>query len=259
MEYLEIGGYYPMDDAGHVLNRADAGHLQGDWLDLAEAVAAAYRERHGERLAAVCLRGSVVAGSAVPGVSDLDAFAVLHWREGERWQRWEEAEWSRSVRLELQARHPVASRVEMAECSWEGGDFGHSPRVRDMVATQGLCIWGRDLPRTLPPPHISALKRNGDWLEADWKAFLKAEGEEARQQAGRTFAKTIIRAAFEAYMEAAGKYATDLHPCIEVAAAYRPEWKADLRRLATIFAFPQNQLEEMEEIGRRLLPQVLER
>lgn len=250
--YLPIGGFYPMDAQGRVLNRTDSKHLIGPWRELADAVVEAYRETCGERLSGVYVRGSVPAGTAVAGVSDFDGFAVLKWREGEQFQRWGEPDWAREKARDLQKAFPIASKVEMAVCDWRGGDFSHSPQVRDLIATQAFCLWGRDLGRELPPPELSELKRNGRWVEVDWEVFLEA-GEGEMEEAARSFIKSLIRGMFEEVMEKEGKYATDFHPCIEILSGLEPAWRVPLQTLVHIFVSPTGRKDELLKVAKPLL------
>ena len=250
--YLPIGDFYPMDSEGRVLNRTDRAHLQGKWRGLADAVVREFKKVYHERLVGVYVRGSVPAGSAVEGVSDFDAFGVLRWAEGEEFFRWAESAWGRSVGKLLQERHPVASKVEMAVCSWKGGDFGHSPNVRNMMATQALCIDGEDLAPRLPAPKLSELKRHGRWVREDWELWKKANGGE-KDAAARGLIKTLIRGAFEEVMEEEGKYATDFHPCIEVISKYKPEWRESLETLVHIFLSSNVRHEALYEAAQPML------
>lgn len=255
-EYLPIGDFYPMDTEGHVLNRTDRGHLDKQWRELADEVVREFKKVYYNRMVGVYLRGSVPAGSAVKGVSDFDAFAVLDWEEGEEFYRWAESAWGRTSGRRLQDQHPVASKVEMAVCSWKGGDFSHSPHVRNMIATQALCLDGEDLVPKLPAPHLSELKRHLPWLEEDWKA-CKDAGKMQEASAGRTLIKTLIRGVFEEVMEVEGKYATDFHPCIEVISKYKPDWKKKLKTLVHIFCSPEGRQGELIEIAEPLINTLL--
>lgn len=62
---------------GYVPRKADAAHVPGDFQQLLDSVVAAYQAACGPRLAGVYLRGSLPRGLFLPGISDVDTFAVV--------------------------------------------------------------------------------------------------------------------------------------------------------------------------------------
>lgn len=68
----------PLEPAtGYVPREANAAHVPGSFQQLLDNIVAAYQAACGPRLAGVYLRGSLPRGLFLPGISDVDTFAVV--------------------------------------------------------------------------------------------------------------------------------------------------------------------------------------
>lgn len=68
---------YLQPATGYVPREADVAHVPGDFQQLLDSVVTAYQAACGPRLAGVYLRGSLPRGLFLPGISDVDTFAVV--------------------------------------------------------------------------------------------------------------------------------------------------------------------------------------
>ena len=235
------GTYYPtrVDANGdlRVLNRSLA---HWEW-EGAENLIALLRQSFGEALLSVGLRGSVVAGSWMKGVSDVDAYALVR---GGDWVRWENASLA------------DMPEVDLGWATWTP-DFGErNPRVAAMLATQGRTIWGLATAETLPPPRLRDLVRHRSWVESDVARYCDLNGEAAGPETvrghGRAMIKTLLRSAFETVMLREGKYATDFYPCVSTFLRHFPVWKEDLYKLVAAYSDPGENMPEIKAIAADL-------
>lgn len=237
-----MGTFYPTytDQEGEirVLNRT-VPHV--DWSGT-EALLDLLQEKFGQALLAVGLRGSVVAGSWVEGVSDVDAFALV---EGGEWTRW--------------ANEKVDGwpGVDLGWATWTADFAERNARVAAMLATQGRTIWGKKLVETLPSPRLRDLVRHRSWAADDVAHFCAlnpgADHPETVRRSGQTMIKTLLRSAFEMVMLREGKYATDFHPCVSTFLRHFPSWEPQLYKLVEAYPHPAKYAVEIKSIARDLV------
>jgi hypothetical protein len=245
-EILPIGDFYEQDAEGYVLNRCLADKIPVLWQPLIQEVADEMEAAWVDQLIGIYLRGSVPAGTAVAGVSDLDVFAMLEWEPGERFMRWETPVHFQEKVRDLQRAHPFASSVEM-NCAHFDPEFpGRNPQLMMVLKTQSLCTRGRDLsislPRYRPGPEMMIHCR---WFASDFKQF---QGRLVLEKAEiRTFMKILIRTGFELVMEREGRFATDLYPCWQAFARHEPRFAEAMESAIDIFLEPAR-------MGPRLSP-----
>ncbi|HHG86557.1 MAG TPA: hypothetical protein ENJ82_17535 [Bacteroidetes bacterium] len=260
-EILPLGDFYPIDRAGYVLNRCAMAHVTGEWKALADAAVKICRKRLGANLLAVYLRGSVPAGTAIAGLSDLDLVALCNTKPKKQFSRWYCPEWAAKAALELQANHPVANGIDLMCADHDPEIPGQNPRIKMMLQTQAICLWGQNLlakwPRFRPGPEMALHYR---WLKSDIHAFRAAmQTATANTQQLRSLLKTIIRSGFELIMEKEGKFATDLYPCWQAFGHHFPAHKAQMATALHIFLAPELAktllLPLLEELGSWLVLQ----
>lgn len=88
LELLDVGGWWPLDGDGFILNDAAPGKILPPHRAAIQEAVRAYRRHVRADLHSVYVRGSVARGRAVPGVSDLDCFAVTRISSGGQDDPW---------------------------------------------------------------------------------------------------------------------------------------------------------------------------
>lgn len=236
-EILPIGNFYPMDADGFVQNRCAHAHLHGAWKALVGHAVNAYRDHLGSDLRAVYVRGSVPAGTAVMGVSDLDMVGLLDRMPGAPYFRWFSPDRLKRVQEDLQKRFPIAAGIELMCAHHEPQIPGRNPYIKMMLKTQALCLWGDDpstnWPAYRPGPEMCMHHR---WLKTDIAAYRESLAPTTEQV--RSLLKTLIRSGFESVMALEGRFATDLYPCYRAFARHFPEWEADMKLAIQLFLSP---------------------
>jgi len=249
---LPLGGYYPMDKQGRVLNRASLEQVSDPWKSLLTKVVRIYQKNLGPQLHSVWLRGSVPAGTAVEYVSDLDTFALLHWQNGQEFQQWNTPEWASAEEDNLLAEFEFVSQVEFVCSSWDQENIYRYPALRALLSTQSVVVFGKT-PDWGSSPHLGDLKRNAAWIESDWRALADNPSD---TKAVRTFVKTFIRGVFELYMEELGQYATDFYPCLMGIHHFHPEWRDSLEEMVQIYVSPSGKGERLKILGATLMEEL---
>ena len=77
IEIQPKGSYFQTDENGFLINPASAEKVQEKWKPLIDDIVESYKNKYGEKLKSVYIRGSVAKGEAVEGVSDIDTFAYV--------------------------------------------------------------------------------------------------------------------------------------------------------------------------------------
>lgn len=249
---LPIGTYYPMDSEGRILNRASEDLVPNHWKILLPIVVEIYRRYLGKELHSVWLRGSVPAGTAVDGVSDLDTFALLKWHPGQEFHKWTVPHWAVSEGERLTKSYGFVSEVELVCSSWDENNTNRYPAMCAMLQTQSLLIFGENIAFG-NPPRLVDLKRNTKWIASDWEAFQAGPEDEKTM---RTFIKTFLRGVFEMYMEDLGQYATDFYPCVAAISVYHPKWRSHLEEMVEIYATPDGKGGRLEVIAGQMMSEL---
>lgn len=228
-----------LDAEGYIRREVSAAKIAPPYTEVVDTLRALYRERDSGRLHGLYLNGSVVKGTAVPGVSDLDVLAVTREAPTE-----EDAETARGISAILERRYPFLSGAGILLAA---RDDVLSERERyDMgffVACLCACVDGEDLGPLLPrykPSLDLARGTNGTVGLMIARARVRltgADGEERMTTICRGIMRKIVRSAFTLVMPRYGGWTSDLGPCARIFAAYYPAREGDVmwaRNLARV-------------------------
>jgi hypothetical protein len=224
-----LGRFLEVDADGWLVNPAGGAALQPAWVPALQTLTTACRQRAGEAYDSFYVRGSVAAGAAVPGSSDLDTVLLLEDSRGER-----RPEWAHAVAATLLQEHPFLLDVEVVV-------LGHSallearrhPERADPVLAQwcfllalgGRCLDGRDvledLGRYRGGPEVAfvlrGLPRTMREFERRWTDLGATppgpEAEATRRKLVAWTCKKLLRAGAELAMLRDGRFTRDLAPC----------------------------------------------
>lgn len=232
-----MGDFFALDEQGFVRNRCRSHLIANSWRPLIREVINIYRRRVADCLIGVYLRGSVPAGTAVARVSDLDSFALLEWDPGKSFRRWEALADSGPTVQQLCVRYPVAQKVELMVAHHDPSVPGQNPRIKALLRTQSLCVWGKDVTGEMPPVRPGpALRHHYRWLGKDLAAAKMApmgDWEPVRQ-----CMKTVIRTGMELVMDRLGAYATDLYPCWRAFSQLYPDRETAMAEAIHVYLDP---------------------
>lgn len=240
---VKIGYTLPVDARGFIVRRASPNQIVSPWRSLIDEITRAYRIHWGDRVHSIYIRGSVAAGQAILGISDVDSFAVV---SGDYTQC--DRSWFDAFNREIVIRYPFCKGVELSaisrdrllDCSDEGY-WG----LRMLIATQSACIWGEDISEDLPrfKPDIDAVSHAFD-LRDDLRQVTSdlseivpqmppGERSAYTQKICRWIMKRIVRSGFEIVMEKKQCYTRDLYPCYQLFAESYPSRKSEMYRALT--------------------------
>lgn len=232
-----------MDAEGHVVREASMAHVVPPWTAIVDDIVAAYVTACGPGLVGVYLRGSVPAGHAVPGLSDIDAFGLIE-PAGAAPIRWADVPWADAFNARLRARHEVAIGADLAIATFDDRLGARAPGVQMVLATQSVCVHGRDVipsitTRYRPGP---AMMLHLPWLALELGALealaTRGAGADAIRRQCRALMKVMIRAGFELVMAAEQRYTTSLYWCQRSFARHHPDQAAAMERALFLYLNP---------------------
>jgi len=248
------GSLLATDAEGFVVNPCDAAHLAPPWRAALDAAVAACRARFPDTLRAVLVRGSVPRGLAIPGVSDLDGVVVIGGPIPEGAEAWAE-EQSDALRVHV----PGGEHVELWLLSRERllAADNHA-LARGVLATQCLCVWGEDLPRSLPRVRPADLIVHARELGRDIDLVLARMPTERRAEERRAWCrwvmKRVVRTGLELRVLSLGVYTRDLYPCYEAFAEGWPDRADEMGQALSWAVFPTDDpvtiTPLLEDLGR---------
>ena len=205
-----IGRFHGLSAEGWILNDCSADRSPC-WEDPIEAVTMVVRDRLGDFLHSIYLRGSVARGTAVPEVSDLDMLIVYEDEyDAPDWA------WSKALAEEIRSRFPFCKGLDL---NFLNRTILQERRAgapyRFMLRTQSVCLVGRDLVPTMPqfkpdPTVMFSLSL----LVAD----LRNAGQTSpggNKEVCCSLMRRVVRSAGEVAMLYDGRFTRDLGLCVE--------------------------------------------
>ena len=113
----------------------------------------AYKERWGDGVHSVYIRGSLAKGLAVKDVSDIDSRAVL--RPGEALPTYEQVgAWAHETEAKIREAYPFVTGVEVGLEAFSGLEDRNNPYTF-IVKTEAACVYGQSLIESVEPYELS--------------------------------------------------------------------------------------------------------
>jgi len=227
VQILPIGSFLPLDAQGCLVNDCRADHVPAA---LRQALVEHFQALFGDALRSIYVRGSVARGTAVAGVSDLDAFAVVADGTPVACSLLPDATLAR-----LRAAAPHLADFELGVCTRDEVVRNYFSTWAFLVKTQSACIHGEDLADALEPyrvgPHLMA---EAMYLPARLEAYAERVASDADEHQStltcQWIMKALVRAAFDLVIDRAGRYTRDLYPCWSTFSKWYPERAGDCER-----------------------------
>jgi uncharacterized protein len=229
-----------LDRAGFIRPEVAPSRVTPPYLPVVDHLRDRCRAAFAEDLHGLYLTGSVVKGSARPGVSDLDALAVLRVPPTA-----DHEALARGVADAVAARHPFLVGASVGLCH---RDVVLSRAQRyDMgffVKCLCACVDGDDLAAQLPryrPSRALARGTNGNIrrLVDDRRARLAATTDPGVVAfLCRGIMRKIVRTGFTLVMPRYRGWTSDLEPSVAIYAAYYPEQAAAMRAALALAQTP---------------------
>lgn len=241
--------YFPLDDAGFVVNPCRWADVVGPWRAAVEATAATVAESCGPNHS-LYLRGSVALGRAMPDVSDLDFFLIAD----TPLDNGAAAEWDNDVSIHW----PMVAGVELQSCT--SAQLAALPSWQMALATQALLVGGTPTAiagrRYRPGPdmvvHLFSIRDSLTRYRAGLRDADR-DGLLAIQPLWRRwFCRVLVRAGFELVMARVPCYTRELYACYRQFAVFYPEQDAAMYRALELAINPE-QAEPDDERGLREL------
>jgi uncharacterized protein len=240
LQLLDIGGLWPLAADGSILNDASADKIPPPYRPVVDAAVAVYRQWLGQRLHSVYVRGTVPRAQAVPGVSDLDLFAVALDDPADL-----DDSWLKAAGAEIARSHPIVSDVQLE--IWPYAELLVTDRFTEMsflLKTQSACVWGQDLGPQLPRFKLDVIVANNDisQIAADIRdAIASVRADPSPQNTRywcRRISKNMLRAGFSLVMLDEGVFTRDLKLCYDYFARHYPTQSQEMRRVLELAIQP---------------------
>jgi uncharacterized protein len=227
-----------LDEDGYIAREGDLGRVPRAFAPVVQAAKAAILSAFGPgRLHSAYLYGSIPRGTAVPGVSDLDALLALHDEPGDG-----DRATASGLEDALDARFPQINGAGLGLASTatllsdvERYDLGW------FVACLCTPLIGEDLAARLPryrPTSLLARETNGDLVDLlpRWRDCLgEAGAQTSLRTLSRRVSRKLVRTGFTLVMPRWGGWTSDLGESAAIFGGYYPA-RADQMRLAAAVA-----------------------
>lgn len=227
VQICPIGSFLPVDEAGWLINDCRVENVPAA---LRVVLVDHFYQVFGDALISAYVRGSVARGTAVPGISDLDAFAVV--ADGTDVAC---PHLLPDARARFEAAAPGLKEFELDACQRVEVLRSYYSSWAFLVKTQSTCIHGEDLGTLIPPyrvgPHLMAEAMYLPLrLQAYTERTLSDIGPEQARATCQWMMKALVRAAFDLTLDRVGRYTRDLYPCWTTFSQIYPERSQDCER-----------------------------
>ncbi len=243
IEIQPIGEFYEVDAAGNLVNPCALDNIPLPQRALIRELGIQYRMHLGNSLMGLYLRGSVPAGRAIPGVSDLDVLGLLKWHPHQQFIRWERPSFADEADDALRHHYQNLTNIDHAVAHHDPAFPGRNLSVKMVLKTQSLCIWGQDVIPDIPDFKLgNDLCIHHKWVAAILETWNDLDNEWPNQASKidfiRTCCKTLIRSGFELIMLKEGKFTQDLYPCYKAFSKHFPAKAEEMRQVLLLFLNP---------------------
>ena len=191
---IRDGQFWEVDSDGFLQNNADFLKIKPDFKKVKQDVKQAYLENLSPALHSCYLTGSIPRGTAVPGFSDLDAFAVL--KEG--FSADDHLSWITQVKAQLLNQHSEVTDIQMEV--WEWNDIFGVPRnylseFQVILKLNSVCCYGEDLSQEILSikPDVALANTEMIQLKPDIEEALAKLARDKRPEHVQFWCKKIMK------------------------------------------------------------------
>jgi len=235
-EVTKSGVFLSTDQHGNLISDASAARIVSPWREAVEYARQLEVSRLGDRLHSLYLRGSVPRGTALPGRSDLDLFAVLF--DDPKAPPLAPAQFDDFLR-----RFPFVAGIESSHITLANvhGPFHY---YRFVMKVSAVCIHGQDLlpkiqPYSTDAPIAEEWFRIFPHLVDQFVADLKeSTTDETNKRLCHDMMKAFLRAAMLLVMKRQRAYTRDLYPSYQCFSRYYPAKEPAMRRCLELAVNP---------------------
>lgn len=227
------GRLWRTTERGVLLNDARREAIQPEFQPVLDAVVAACLEHGEDDIHSIYVTGSVARGLALPGISDINVFAVLeHHLDPELVMQ----DWIPLAEERLLKAHPVVSDIKIdllpqGSIFRDPDEFSISAFI---IATHSVCMWGADLTPEMPVYNLNDVDTrlgiaNDDILQMmpdiddAWNSIQADRTPENVRDWCRFICKNIIHSAFSLTREQEVAHTRDIDVALGYINRYYPE------------------------------------
>ncbi len=239
------GIFLDTDQEGYLIPDTSADKILSPWREAVDYARQIEVARLGTGLHSLYLRGSVARGTAIPGRSDVDLFAVL-------FDDCPGADppppWPPRALEYFRRAFPFVTSLETSQISLADvhGPFHY---YRFVMKVSAVCIHGEDL-----LPQIQPYKADAPIAQEWFRIFPhlvdlfvqdlgKADDEEARRRLCHDMMKGFLRAGMLLVMRRELRYTRDLYPSYQCFSKYYPGQEPAMRRCLELAVNPASDRE----------------
>ena len=234
-----IGAYLLADESGFLPSQSGTRQIKRPWVTAVDHLVNRYLSEWGADVHSIYVRGSVARDLAMPGVSDIDSFAVLVPESAEP-DRGRLAGWSAEVDREVRQSFPFVAGVEV-DLVPVGAVLDRRNFYAFVMKTAAVCLHGESLASRLRPFRLSEVDFQTRYFREHLEVFITEFPEEPvaeRPAFVAWIAKRFLRLGMELVMEREKRYSPDLYLCYESFAKHYPQHAKSMYRALELAVHP---------------------
>ncbi|HSD37422.1 MAG TPA: hypothetical protein VLC92_07915 [Rhodocyclaceae bacterium] len=245
---LPIGDFLSVDADGYLVNPCRRELITPPWSDVVAALTTACQQQLGQQMHSLYVRGSVAKGTAIAGVSDIDAIAVIY---GEREDV--DRSWVAAFQQRMEVQYPFHTGIELPFLPHRAiHDAKEAQFWRFLIKTQCVCLCGEDLATAFPRYKAGrALAWHVLSIEEDIRDVVEQlplmEDVATIKDDCQWIMKRVVRTGFELIMDYERTYTRDLYPCYAAFSRHFPAQEPQMRHALTRAIEPSDSKQELGE------------
>ena len=221
--------FLAMDQQGFIINTTSEEKIKAPWETVVREVKLACLNNLSGKLRSLYVAGSVAHGTAIPGTSDIDMYAIV---DGELATL--DISWWKKNAQEISTRYPFVSKIDIVFLPY--ADFLSPHRLslaKFVLKTQATCIFGEDLAVFIAPYQpgertlfqVYLIKKN---IARTKIVLAHSKNTKHAQLWSSWIMKRILRTGFELVLEKEKKYPAGISTCYLAFAKHYPVQAPDM-------------------------------
>lgn len=249
IEIQTIGNFFETDNEGYIINPTTTEKIQEEYKPVLEDIIKLYQQEYENKLISVYIRGSVVKGTAISGIADIDTFAFVDDISENLPRKWKELR----ENFGINKKYPQFDDIEMGATP-----FNDIERKYKILLHQSVAIYGSALP-VAKKKISSEFAMHAPRLDRRLEKFDNIFSEGNLTTSNCTwFMKTLLRTGLELTLDRAHKYSRDLYPCYQIFSEYYPEKESEMKEVLYLTLNPTDDKKILKRIRNGFAQWLLE-
>lgn len=246
IEIKKLGKVLKTDKNGFLIKKVSLRLIDLYWMKILNRMVLAYKNKFGENIHSIYVRGSIPLGTAQKGFSDVDLIVILNKPISKAEEKWEQM-----LENKIKRQFPSIKYFDVKFTTKE--QVITSKKLCLFIKTGSVCLYGKDM-----SPEIHKIKPGKDTvihsryigriLQIERPKIVESKSESITKGLCSTLMKPILRVGYELVAEREKAFTRDLYFCYKGFIKYYPQKEKDMYRVLELAINPTSDKNEILNI-----------